>query len=208
MPAFIIRRIPFRFVYDNNYFNDPFQGIPEEGYNRFIEKLLTGIEVRCNTDYFENREKWDSIARRVLFTGCIDAYFNYEYDELEYRSLKFEHERLEIEDYQGNAVINYTEASVPYTRIIEHKHFLYGKQPFTIITKEYPKLFMKGDEPYYPINDNRNSELYTKYKERAESEFPHVLFGGRLAQYSYFDMDDTIAAALELFKVKGSLSML
>jgi len=207
LPAFIIKRIPFRFVYDNNYFNDPYQGIPEKGYNALISELLDGVDVCCDTDYFKDRKKWDSIAKRVLFTGCIDEYFDYELGELEYRSLRFEHERLDMEDYQGNAVVNYTESSFPYTRIIEHKHFLFGKQPFTVVTKEYPQTFNKGDEPYYPVNDKKNSELFAQYKMKAEECFPNVIFGGRLAQYSYFDMDDTIAAALDLFEKKGNAFM-
>lgn len=197
LPAFIIRRLPFRFVYDNNYFNDPYQGIPEKGYNALIEALLAGTEVRCGTNYFDDRAYFDSLADRVVFTGCIDAYFAYEYGALEYRSLRFEQEHLAIEDFQGNAVVNYNEASVPFTRIIEHKHFNFGKQPTTIITREYPTSFHKGAEPYYPINNERNMRLLKLYQAKA-AELPQVVFGGRLAQYAYLDMDDTVEAALAL----------
>lgn len=197
LPAFIIRRLPFRFVYDNNYFNDPYQGIPVKGYNSLIEALLEGVEVRCGADYFDDRSYFDSLAERVVFTGCIDAYFAYEYGALEYRSLRFEHEYLEIEDFQGNAVVNYNEASVPFTRIIEHKHFNFGKQPATIITREYPAGFFRGDEPYYPINNERNMRILKLYQAKAAA-LPQVLFGGRLGQYAYFDMDDTVEAALAL----------
>lgn len=197
LPAFIIRRLPFRFVYDNNYFNDPYQGIPMKGYNALTDALLEGADVRCGTDYFQNRAYFDSLADRIVFTGCIDEFFGYEYGALEYRSLRFEHERLTIEDFQGNAVVNYNEASVPYTRIIEHKHFNFGKQPFTIITREYPAPYRKGDEPYYPVNNDRNMRMLKQYKEKAAT-CSQVLFGGRLAQYAYFDMDDTVEAALLL----------
>jgi len=203
LPAFIIKRIPLRFTYDNNYFHDPYQGIPKNGYNNFINNLLHGIEVRCNINYFEDRRYFDEMAKRILFTGCLDEFFHYKYGKLEYRSLRFEHERLDIEDFQGNAVVNYPEAIYPYTRIIEHKHFTFGKQPFTVITKEYPKTFENGDEPFYPINDEYNMKLLAQYQAEADRLSPKVLFGGRLAQYAYFDMDDTIAASLELFKGKG-----
>lgn len=197
LPAFIIRRLPFRFVYDNNYFDDPYQGIPVDGYNALTGALLEGADVRCGTDYFQNRAYFDSLADRIVFTGCIDEFFGYEYGALEYRSLRFEHERLSIEDFQGNAVVNYNEASVPYTRIIEHKHFNFGKQPFTVITREYPASYRRGDEPYYPVNNDRNMRILKQYKEKAAA-CPQVLFGGRLAQYAYFDMDDTVEAALAL----------
>jgi len=199
LPAFIIKRIPLRFIYDNNYFSDPYQGIPINGYNAFIEALLNGIEVKINTDYFHNRDFFDGMAQKTIFTGCIDEYFNYKLGHLEYRSLHFEHERLEIDDYQGNAVINYNESIIPYTRIIEHKHFEFSKQPFTIITKEYPRPYTDNCEPYYPVNDKRNNDLLQQYKVLA-SQSRKVLFGGRLAQYAYFDMDDTIAAAIKMAK--------
>jgi UDP-galactopyranose mutase len=159
LPPFIIKRIPFRFTYDNNYFSDPYQGIPENGYTAFIHKLLEGIEVKTNTNYFDDRAYFDRIARKVIFTGCIDEYFDFNLGQLEYRSLRFEHERLGTDNYQGNAVINYNEASVPYTRMIEHKHFNFGDQPFTIVTKEYPQAYTSSEEPYYPINDEKNSIL-------------------------------------------------
>ncbi|MDL2266065.1 UDP-galactopyranose mutase [Parabacteroides sp. OttesenSCG-928-G07] len=199
LPPFIIKRIPFRFTYDNNYFSDPYQGIPKNGYTAFIHKLLKGIEVKTNTNYFDDRAYFDQIARKVIFTGCIDEYFDYNLGRLEYRSLRFEHERLETDNYQGNAVINYNEASVPYTRMIEHKHFNFGNQPFTIVTKEYPQTYTSSEEPYYPINDEKNSTLLKEYKEQAKL-YPDTHFGGRLGQYAYFDMDDTVEAALLLAK--------
>ena len=197
LPAFIIRRLPFRFTYDNNYFNDLYQGIPVGGYNKLITALLEGCEGRTNTDYFSDRSYFDKLADKILFTGCIDEYFNYEFGALDYRSLRFEHEYLDIDNFQGNAVVNYNEREVPYTRIIEHKHFEFGTQPVTVITREYPKEFTKGDEPYYPVNDEKNSDTYRKYSEKA-GQTPRVIFGGRLAQYAYFDMDDTVEAALKL----------
>ena len=199
LPAFIIRRIPFRFVYDNNYFNDAYQGIPKGGYNVLIDALLEGIDVRPGTNYFEHREELNALADKVLFTGCIDEYFDFCCGRLEYRSLRFDHQLLDTEDFQGNAVVNYTEREVPYTRIIEHKHFEYGTQPVTVITYEYPDDFQPGKEPYYPVNDKRNTEIYQKYKELAQ-QLPNVLFGGRLAQYAYADMDDTVNAALTLWR--------
>ena len=197
LPAFIIRRLPFRFVYDNNYFNDEYQGIPKGGYNKLIENLLEGANVRLNTNYFSDRQALNALADKILFTGCIDEFYDFCFGHLEYRSLRFEHERLEVDNYQGNAVINYCEREIPYTRVIEHKHFEFGKHPHTVITREYPADFTPGDEPYYPVNDEKNMQLYEKYKEMATS-VPGVLFGGRLAQYAYFDMDDTVAAALLL----------
>lgn len=199
LPAFIIKRLPFRFTYDNNYFDDIYQGIPIGGYNKLTDRLLEGIEVKLNVDYFKERQVFDNLAKRILFTGCIDEYFDYRFGHLEYRSLKFEHQRIEMENYQGNAVVNYNEKSIPFTRIIEHKHFEYGRQPFTIITYEYPDSFTSGKEPYYPINDEKNMNIVKKYKEIASCS-DYALFGGRLAQYAYFDMDDTIAAAFELAK--------
>lgn len=199
LPAFIIQRIPFRFTYDNNYFNDDYQGIPKGGYNKLIDGLLDGIEIRLNTNYFENKAELDDLADKILFTGRIDEFFNYEFGELEYRGLFFEHERLDIEDFQGNAVVNYNERNVPYTRIIEHKHFEFGRQPFTVITREYPGEFANDNEPYYPVNNQQNTQIYLKYKEKAESN-SKLLLGGRLAQYAYFDMDDTVEASLNLAK--------
>lgn len=200
LPAFIIKRIPFRFTFDNNYFNDPYQGIPVGGYNKLIQALLEGVEVRTDTNFFEHRDELEQLAKNILYTGCIDEYFDYALGHLDYRSLHFEHKRLDHTDnYQGNAVINYCEREVPYTRLIEHKHFEYGTQPFTVITYEYPDSFEPGKEPYYPINDEKNSLLYQKYRSLAKQE-NHVLFGGRLAQYTYADMDDTVAAALDLWK--------
>ncbi|MDR0891340.1 MAG: UDP-galactopyranose mutase [Mediterranea sp.] len=197
LPAFIIRRLPFRFKFDNNYFNDAWQGIPKGGYNQLIEHLLEGVEVRRNVNYLKHRQELDALATKVLFTGCIDAYYDFRFGRLEYRSLRFEQERLEIDNYQGNAIVNYCEREVPYTRIIEHKHFELGTQPHTVITREYPASFTLGDEPYYPVNDERNAQLYQRYRELA-AQSPCILFGGRLAQYAYFDMDDTMEAALKL----------
>ena len=196
LPPFIINRLPVRFTYDNNYFNDTYQGIPIGGYTKIIEKMLEGIEVRLETDFFNNREEFEEIADKIVFTGMIDEFYNHEFGTLEYRSLRFEHEILNEENHQGNAVVNYTEYEVPYTRIIEHKHFEYGTQPKTVITREYPATWNKGDEPYYPINNNKNNELYAKYKELADKE-ENVIFGGRLAQYKYYDMHNVIEKALE-----------
>lgn len=200
LPSFIIKRLPVRFVYDNNYFNDLYQGIPVGGYTAMIEKMLDGIEVKLNTDYFSDRDYFNSIAEKVVFTGMIDEYFDYCFGELEYRSLRFETEELEQENYQGNAVVNYTEYEVPYTRIIEHKHFEFGCQngnynPKTIITKEYPATWHKGDEPYYPMNDERNNTIFKQYQELAQQK-NNVIFGGRLGMYKYFDMHQVIEVAL------------
>ena len=201
LPAFIIKRLPVRFVYDNNYFNDKYQGIPIGGYTQIVEKMLDGIEVRLGTDFFENRDKLAEQAEKIVFTGMIDEYFNYCYGELEYRSLRFETEELDCENYQGNAVVNYTEYEVPYTRIIEHKHFEFGCQagevnPKTVITREYPATWKRGDEPYYPMNDEKNNTLYAKYCELAARE-EKVIFGGRLGMYKYFDMHHVVEEALE-----------
>ncbi len=196
LPAFIIKRLPLRFVYDNNYFNDPHQGIPEEGYTKMVEAMLEGTEVWLHTDYFKLIEKNPDLAEKTVFTGMIDAYYQYRLGVLEYRSLRFEEERLACENYQGNAVVNYTEREVPYTRIIEHKHFNFGKQPVTVITREYPRTWTRGEEPYYPINDERNNRLFARYRELAEQE-KNVIFGGRLGMYQYYDMDKVIAAALK-----------
>ena len=196
LPSFIIKRLPVRFTYDNNYFNDTYQGIPIGGYTQIIEKMLDGIEVKLNYDFFEHREELENIAEKIVFTGMIDQYYNYQLGTLEYRSLKFEEEIIDCENYQGNAVVNYNEYEIPYTRIIEHKHFEYGKQPKTVITREYPSIWEKGDEPYYPMNDEKNNELYKKYKALAENE-KNIIFGGRLGMYKYFDMHNVIAEALE-----------
>ena len=198
LPAFIIKRLPVRFTFDNNYFNDKYQGIPEGGYTRMIEKMLDGVEVRLDTDYFGNREHFDSMAARVIYTGEIDRFFDYRFGHLEYRTVSFETELLEgVSNYQGNAVVNYTDADTPYTRIIEHKHFEFGQQPDTVISREYSKEWRPGDEPYYPVNDKRNGELYARYKALADAQ-GKVLFGGRLAEYKYYDMHQVIADALEL----------
>ena len=209
LPSFIIKRLPVRFIYDNNYFNNLYQGIPVGGYTKIIEKMLEGIEVKLNCDFFENRKELENIAEKIIFTGQIDKYYDYQFGELEYRSLRFETEELDEENYQGNAVVNYTEYEIPYTRIIEHKHFEYGaslgKMPEgqalekTIITREYPDTWNKEKEPYYPINNEKNNELYEKYKELADKD-SKVIFGGRLGQYKYYDMDKVIEEALKLCK--------
>jgi UDP-galactopyranose mutase len=212
LPAFILKRVPLRFIYDNNYFTDRYQGIPEGGYTQIAEKLLAGVEVRLETSFQEFVRKqtredgcnasWTSVSgdtfEKVLYTGMIDEYFDYQLGELPYRSLRFEHELLEgVENYQGNAVINYTEREIPYTRIIEHKHFVFGTQPDTVITREYPATWQRGDEPFYPINDEAGNQLYGQYQELAGKE-GRVLFGGRLGQYRYYDMDKVIRAALDM----------
>lgn len=202
LPSFIIKRLPVRFIYDNNYFNDKYQGIPIGGYTQIIEKMLDGIEVRLNYDFFEHREELENIASKIIFTGPIDKFYNYKFGELEYRSLRFETEILDKENYQGNAVVNYTEYEVPYTRIIEHKHFEYDVDTTkTVVTKEYPDEWVQGKEPYYTINDERNNNLYQKYSELAKSD-KNVIFGGRLGQYKYFDMDKVIAEALNCVKAE------
>lgn len=196
LPAFIIKRLPLRFVYDNNYFNDRYQGIPIGGYTAIIEKMLEEIEVRTGTDYFDFIRDNKNIARKTIFTGMIDEYYGYCYGPLQYRSVRFETEVLDCENYQGNAVVNYTDREVPYTRIIEHKHFEFGKQPKTVISREYSSEWKQGMEPYYPVNNEENNALYEKYRELADKE-SNVIFGGRLGQYKYYDMDKVIAAALE-----------
>ena len=196
LPASIIKRIPVRFTYDNNYFNDIYQGIPIGGYTRIIQNLLEGIEVKLNFDYFDNLKVIENISNKIIFTGPIDKYYNYKFGELEYRSLRFETEILEQENYQGNAVVNYTDYDIPYTRIIEHKHFEFGTQSKTVITKEYPDIWTKGKEPYYTINDNKNNDKYQQYLQLSKSD-NKVIFGGRLGQYKYFDMDKTISEALK-----------
>ena len=199
LPAFIIKRLPVRFIYDNNYFNDTYQGIPIGGYNTIIEKLLEGCDTEVNADYLEHKEEYDEKADKVVYTGTLDAYFNYQFGKLEYRSLRFETELLDQPDYQGTAVMNYTDRETPYTRIIEHKYFEFGTQPKTVITKEYPQDWQEGMEPYYPVNDEKNQNLYQKYKELADKE-ENVIFGGRLAEYKYYDMDKTIESALNKWK--------
>ena len=195
LPAFIIKRLPVRFIYDNNYFNDKYQGIPEGGYTGIFEVLLDGVDVRLGVDYFSDREGLDQLADVTLFTGPIDAFYNNCYGVLEYRSLRFESEVLDIDNYQGNAVVNYTEACIPFTRIIEHKHFEYSNQPKTVITREYSSEWQPGDVPYYPVNDEKNNILFMKYKSLADGESRYI-FGGRLADYKYYDMHHVIAAAL------------
>ncbi|PMO17531.1 UDP-galactopyranose mutase [Vibrio sp. 10N.222.54.B6] len=195
LPAFIIKRLPVRFTYDNNYFSDNYQGIPIGGYTKLFEKLLDGVEVRLNVDYLSDKVSYDKLADRVIYTGPIDAFYNYELGTLDYRSLEFEYETLEQENYQGNAVINYTEREVAYTRIIEHKHFDYVSTDHTVISKEYPKDWSLGDEPYYPINDEKNMDLYKAYRNLAKNN-AKVIFGGRLAEYKYYDMHQVIRSAL------------
>ncbi len=198
LPAFIIKRLPVRFTFDNNYFSDHYQGVPIGGYTNLVDKMLSGVEVQLNSDFFDNRGHWQSVAKRVIFTGEIDRFFEYKYGHLEYRSLTFETQLLVGQsNYQGNAVVNYADAEIPYTRIIEHKHFDFGQQPDTVISKEYPKEWRVGDRPYYPINDLKNNELYLKYKALADNT-PDVIFGGRLAEYKYYDMSQVIENALKL----------
>ncbi len=201
LPSFIIKRLPVRFVYDNNYFNDTWQGIPQGGYTAMIEKMLEGVEVRLNTDFLADRKGWSQMADTVIYTGMIDAYYDYRYGELEYRSLRFETSVLDEENYQGNAVVNYTEYEIPYTRVIEHKHFEFQCQsnvtnPKTVVTWEYPAVWSKGYEPYYPINDEKNNEKYENYRKLAEKE-TGVVFGGRLGLYRYFDMHQVVEEALK-----------
>ena len=197
LPSFIIRRLPVRFVYDNNYFTDRYQGIPVEGYTRIFERLLEGIEVRLNCDYLSDRDNLRSLAAEVIYTGPIDAYFGYCYGPLQFRSLRFETEILDTDNYQGNAVVNYTDRETPFTRIIEHKHFTFGQQPRTVITREYPADWKPGDEPYYTVNDEANNSLYARYAALAAEE-TGVRFGGRLGEYKYYDMDKVIASSLKL----------
>ena len=197
LPPSIIKRLPVRFIYDNNYFNDRYQGIPEKGYNAIIEGLIEGADVLLETDYLKEKDYWDSISERVLYTGCLDELYGYRYGKLEYRTLRFETETLDMPDYQGNAVVNYTEYEVPYTRIIEHKHFNFGKQPKTIITREYPAAYREGMEAYYPVNDEKNGALAAAY-DALKAERPDVIFGGRLGEYKYYDMDKVILSAFRL----------
>ena len=195
LPTFIIRRLPVRFTFDNNYFNALYQGIPEGGYTALVAAMLDGIEVRLGVDYLEKKEELDGLAEKVVYTGPIDAYFQYQLGYLEYRSVRFETEVLDCENYQGNAVVNYTDRDVPYTRIIEHKHFEFGTQEKTVISREYSSEWSVGMEPYYPVNDEKNNALFAEYKKLAEKE-ENVIFGGRLGDYKYYDMDKVVAAAL------------
>lgn len=204
LPAFIIRRLPVRLTYDNNYFNDDYQGIPVGGYTQIVEKMLAHelISVETNVDFFAKKDEYMSEYDRIVFTGMIDEFFNYELGELEYRSLRFESEELDVDNYQGNAVVNYTDAKTPFTRIIEHKHFEFGKgdKNKTVITREYPQDWQRGDEPYYPVNDDKNNRLYKQYTQLAKQKADKIIFGGRLGQYRYYDMDQVIAAALVTVK--------
>jgi UDP-galactopyranose mutase len=195
LPAFIIKRLPLRFTYDNNYFNDKYQGIPIGGYNKLTEGLLKDIEVKTSVDFFANKAEYEALADKIVFTGHIDEYYDYCFGQLEYRSLRFENELLDTENFQGNAVVNYTEATIPYTRIIEHKHFEFGKQAQTVVTKEYPCEWKLGMEAYYPINDDKNTEMFKQYRTLSQKE-ENVIFGGRLAEYKYYDMHQVIGSAL------------
>lgn len=206
LPASIIKRLPCRFTFDNNYFNDRYQGIPVGGYTKMVERMLDGIEVHCGVEYADLIANRPDVASRIIYCGPIDAYFSYELGHLEYRSLRFETEALDESDHQGVAVVNYTAREVPYTRIIEHKHFEFGTQPTTIITREYPADWKPGDEPYYPINDARNEDLYKKYSELAEQE-GDVVFAGRLGGYKYYDMDKAIAAAFDLVSAELGIDL-
>jgi UDP-galactopyranose mutase len=196
LPAFIIKRLPVRLTFDNNYFNALYQGIPMGGYTKLVANILDGIEVRLGVDYLENKAQWDTMAEKIVFTGAIDAYFGYQLGALEYRSVRFETEVLDMPNFQGNAAVNYTDRETPWTRIIEHKWFEFGTQPKTVISREYSSEWKVGDEPYYPVNDEKNSALYAQYKTLADKE-RNVLFGGRLGEYKYYDMDMVIAAALK-----------
>ncbi len=197
LPAFIIKRLPVRFIYDNNYFNDPYQGVPIDGYTALIERLLAGADIRLSTDYLEHREELAALAQTVVYTGTIDGYFGYCYGNLEYRSLRFETETYDTDNYQGVAVVNYTDRETPYTRVIEHRHFVNCDSDKTVVTREYSAVWKEGDEPYYPVNDEKNQQLYAKYAALAEKE-TDVIFGGRLAEYKYYDMDKVIASALSV----------
>ncbi len=196
LPAFIIKRLPVRYTYDNNYFNDLYQGIPIGGYNAVTEKLFEGCDIECGVDYLDKREYYNSLGETIVYTGTLDSYYGYCFGKLEYRSLKFETEVMDTDNYQGVAVVNYTDRETPYTRIIEHKHFEFGTQPKTVITREYPADWQAGMEPYYPVNDEKNQKLYEKYAAKAAEE-GHVIFGGRLAEYKYYDMDKVIESAME-----------
>ncbi|AJK71603.1 UDP-galactopyranose mutase [Campylobacter jejuni] len=199
LPASIIRRIPVRYIYDNNYFNDPYQGIPIGGYTAIFEKMLTNCEVLLNVDFLKHKEEFQNKARKIIFTGTIDSFYDYQYGTLEYRSLKFEHKILDTDNYQGVAVVNYTDKETPYTRTIEHKHFEFGKQEKTVVSEEYPLEWSKNMEPYYPINDDKNQALYERYLNLAKKE-TKIYFGGRLGEYKYYDMQDSVKSALEFSK--------
>lgn len=199
LPAFIIKRLPVRFTFDNNYFNALYQGIPIGGYTKMVENMLSGIEIIVNEDYLENREKWDHIADRIIYTGAIDAFYDYQLGALEYRSVRFETEVLDKPNFQGNAAVNYTDRETPWTRIIEHKWFEFGTQPKTVISREYSSEWKLGDEPYYPVNDEKNNQLYEQYNRMAQQE-KKIIFGGRLGEYKYYDMDMVIASALKMSK--------
>ena len=205
LPAFIIKRLPVRYTYDNNYFNDLYQGIPIGGYNVIIDRLFEGCDIETGVDYLEKKEYYDGLGEKIVYTGTIDAYYKYQFGKLEYRSLRFESEVLDEENHQGVAVVNYTDRETPYTRIIEHKHFEFGTQPKTVITREYPVTWQEGMEPYYPVNDEKNQALYQKYAKLAEKE-EHVIFGGRLGEYKYYDMDKVIASSIAC--AKEELNML
>lgn len=198
LPAFIIKRLPLRFTYNNNYFNDFYQGIPINGYDKLFENMLNGIEVKLNVNYFNDKDYFDSLANKIVFTGKIDEFYGYKFGELEYRTLDFEHEIKNIDNYQGNAVINYTDIEIPWTRIIEHKHFNNDKSDISIITKEIPSNWNKNKIPYYPINDDSNNSIYRKYKHLSEQESKYI-FGGRLSEYKYYDMHQVIASAMSKF---------
>ena len=204
LPAFIIKRLPVRFTYDNNYFNALYQGIPNGGYTQMVANMLGDVEVQLGVDYLENKAELDKLAHKVVYTGPVDAYFDYKLGALQYRSVRFETEVLDIDNYQGNAVVNYTDSETPYTRIIEHKHFEFGTQEKTVISHEYSAEWKPGDEPYYPVNDDKNSALYAQYKELADKE-ENVIFGGRLGEYKYYDMDKVIEVALAVAEKELSL---
>ena len=200
LPGFIIKRLPVRLTYDNNYFNDTYQGIPIGGYTKLVENILEGIEVRLGVDFLKNREELEALADKIVYTGMIDEYYDYCFGELEYRSLRFETEVLpDVDNYQGNAVVNYTDSETPYTRIIEHKHFEFNTCKGTVVSREYPATWKKGDEPYYPMNNDKNNDLYQKYAKKAEED-NKVIFGGRLGKYKYYDMDDTIEVAINDYR--------
>lgn len=203
LPAFIIKRLPVRFTFDNNYFNALYQGIPVGGYTKMVQNMLDGIEVRLNVDYLENREELNALADKIVYTGAIDAYFGYKLGALEYRSVRFETDILDKPNFQGNAAVNYTDSETPWTRIIEHKWFEFGSQPKTVISREYSSEWQPGDEPYYPVNDERNGRLYEEYRKLASAE-TNVIFGGRLGEYKYYDMDSVVAAALDMCDNIGS----
>ena len=199
LPSFIIKRLPVRFTYDNNYFNDAYQGIPMGGYNVLVDKLFEGADVELGVDFLANREKYEALGDTIIYTGAIDAYYDYCFGKLEYRTVCFETEALDTDNYQGVAVVNYTDRETPYTRVIEHKHFEFGTQPKTVISKEYSTDWQEGMEPYYPVNDQRNQALYQQYAQKAAQE-PNVIFGGRLGEYKYYDMDKVIESAMNLWE--------